>query len=49
MIFPKIVCMNDKPKQVKQVKQVRTINPANVKGKLIFKSPTGCGCGKKAT
>ena len=40
--------MNNKPKQVKQLRKVNPTS-ANVIGKLSFKKPTGCGCGKKAT
>ena len=37
MIFPRIVSINNKPKQ-----KVRVVNPAR---QLNFKKPTGCNCG----
>ena len=37
MIFPRIISMNNKPKQ-----KGRAVNPAR---QLSFKKPTGCSCG----
>ena len=40
MVFPKIVCMNDKAKGVKPVrKMVRVVTPR----------PSGCGCSRLNT
>ncbi len=42
MIFPKIVSMNNKPKQKKPIKQVR-------KPLINVPKSSGCGCGRKIT